>query len=108
MLLIAALVVGLPALAVVVLLNFDWNRARPWLNERTSEAIGRPFAIEGDLTLSWERAEKTAAGGWRDMVPWPHLTAREVRIGNPASMTAAAPAPPPAAGKPAAAPEPAP
>lgn len=94
MLAITALV-GLPALTLVALLHFDWNRARPWLNERTSEAIGRPFAIEGDLTLSWEQADKTAGGGWRDMVPWPHLTAREVRIGNPAPMTA----PPASAGK---------
>jgi AsmA family protein len=88
MLAITALVVGLPALALVALLHFDWNRARPWLNERTSEAIGRPFAIDGDLTLTWARADAPATGSWRDMVPWPHLTAREVRIGNPPTMAA--------------------
>lgn len=82
-----------PALALVALQNADWNRARPWLNARTSEALGRPFAIAGDLSLTWNRPDAGPAAantGWRDMIPWPHLVAHDVRIGNPAAMAAPA------------------
>ncbi|CAN5723560.1 AsmA family protein [soil metagenome] len=83
---------GLIALILVVLvivINFDWNRARPWLNTRTSEALGRPFVVRGDLALSWEKqlAGPENAQGWRGLIPWPHLVANDVHIGNPATMT---------------------
>ncbi|MEO8598327.1 MAG: AsmA family protein [bacterium] len=94
---VAAALIAIPAVALIVLLNFDWNRAKPWLNARTSEAIGRPFAIAGDLALTWhkqalEPTEQTQDTGWRDMVPWPHLVAQEVHIGNPPAMTETTPA----------------
>ena len=41
------------AILVVVIATFDWNRAKPWVNERVSESTGRHFAIEGDLRLRW-------------------------------------------------------
>lgn len=41
----------LAAILVVVVATFDWNRARPMINERISAAIGRPFAINGDLSV---------------------------------------------------------
>ena len=91
---VAAGLIAVPVIALVVLLNFDWNRAKPWLNARTSEALGRPFAIAGDLSLTWE---KQAAGldkldeGWRGMIPWPHLVAQDIHIGNPPAVTAPAP-----------------
>ena len=47
---------ALAAAAAIALLNMDWNRAKPWLNARASEALGRPFAIAGDLSLTWHRA----------------------------------------------------
>ena len=87
--------IAVPAILLVVLLNFDWNRAKPWLNARTSEALGRPFAIVGDLSLTWE--SQTAKSpepdeGWRSIIPWPHLVAQDIHIGNPADMKAPAPA----------------
>ena len=85
------LLLALVLAAVLVLQHADWNRARPWLNARTSEALAHPFEIAGNLTLQWERpAAAIHAGGrtWRDWVPWPHLVARDVRIGNPAGMPA--------------------
>jgi uncharacterized protein involved in outer membrane biogenesis len=91
---VAAGLIAIPAVALVILLNFDWNRAKPWLNERTSEALGRPFAIAGDLSLTWERqaAELVAPDEtWRGMIPWPHLVAQDIHIGNPTAMTATAP-----------------
>ncbi|WP_223467502.1 AsmA family protein [Massilia soli] len=88
---IAAILVAVPAIALAILLTYDWNKARPWLNARTSEAIGRPFAINGDLSLSWERpAENMAERNrtWRDFIPWPHLVANDVHVGNPEGMPA--------------------
>ncbi|OYO25797.1 AsmA family protein [Janthinobacterium sp. PC23-8] len=84
----AGLLVAVPAVAIVVLINADWNRARPWLNARTSEALGRPFVIDGDLTLTWQQpAAAPGRHGWRDYLPWPHLQAQNVRMGNPVGIT---------------------
>jgi uncharacterized protein involved in outer membrane biogenesis len=91
---VAGTLIAVPAIGLVVLLNVDWNRAKPWLNVRTSEAIGRPFAIDGDLSLSWrQEADITDIApqpGWRGLVPWPHLVARDVRVGDPLTMGAPA------------------
>ena len=77
--------IAVPAVALIVLLNYDWNRARPWLSEKTSEAIGRPFSINGNLALTWERQiVPERERSWRDRLPWPHLVARDVHLGNPA------------------------
>jgi uncharacterized protein involved in outer membrane biogenesis len=91
---VAAGLIAVPAVALIALLNLDWNRAKPWLNARTSEALGRPFAIAGDLSLTWEKQAAGPAeldGGWRGMIPWPHLVAQDIHIGNPPSVTAPRP-----------------
>ncbi|MBV6323262.1 AsmA family protein [Duganella violaceipulchra] len=86
---IAGALVAVPAIAVIVLVNVDWNRARPWLNDKVSVAIGRPFAIRGDLSLTWERqGHGDADRTWRDYLPLPHLVARDVHVGNPAGWPA--------------------
>lgn len=72
---------ALVAIVVVVVLTFDWNRLKPWLNQRVSEAIGRPFAVNGDLTLTWRSAQGET--GWHTWVPWPRLSAADITIGNP-------------------------
>ncbi|MFL6658854.1 MAG: AsmA family protein [Massilia sp.] len=84
-----AFVIAVPVIALVILLNYDWNRARPWLNAKTSEAIGRRFDIIGNLSLTWEKQTKLADHdrSWREMIPWPHLVANDVHVGNPAGMT---------------------
>ncbi len=87
----ALVILAVPAIALVVLHNFDWNRARPWLNTRASEAIGRPFAVAGDLSVTWARKPGQTGEGWRSMVPWPRLLAKDIRIGNP-STTSGGPA----------------
>ncbi|WP_449428158.1 AsmA family protein [Rhodanobacter umsongensis] len=66
---------------VIVIATFDWNRLKPWLNEKVSQAIGRPFAINGDLSVAWQR--EPAEGGLAALVPWPEFTARDIRISNP-------------------------
>jgi AsmA family protein len=70
------------AICVAVLLTFDWNRAKPWISTRVSEATGRTFAIHGDLALAWH-APLGDQPGWRSWIPWPRLTARDVTFGNP-------------------------
>ncbi len=69
------------ALLVILILTIDWNHLKPWLNGRVSDAIGRPFAINGDLTVTWRTAE--GESGWHTLVPWPRLSARDITIGNP-------------------------
>lgn len=89
----AGLVLALIAGTLAVLSHAGWNRATPWLNARASAALGRPFAIRGNLTLHWDRAPLARAGGerhWRDYLPWPHLVAEDVHLGNPADMAAGA------------------
>lgn len=86
---ILGIAIALPVLAVAFILTFDWNRARPWINAKVTEAIHRPFAIRGDLKVQWERPAETMAPAertWRDQIPWPHLIANDAYMGNPAGM----------------------
>lgn len=71
----------LMAVLIVVFLTFDWNRARPWVDDKVSQAIGRPFAINGDLRLGWTRPPQVT--GWKRWVPWPRFSARNITVGNP-------------------------
>ena len=77
---IVGTLVVLVAVLVVLVATFDWNRARPMINERVSAAIGRPFAINGDLTVEWSR--ESDEGGWRGWVPWPHIVANDISVAN--------------------------
>lgn len=70
------------AIVVACLLTFDWNRARPWIGERISEASGRTFEIRGNLSIGWRPAEGQT--GWRSWIPWPHLQADDIVLGNAA------------------------
>ena len=75
-----AIVVLLATLVLVIAL-FDWNQLKPTINERVSAALGRPFAVNGDLTVQWRRT--VGEPGWRGWVPWPHISMDDVSIGNP-------------------------
>ncbi|SDH55634.1 MULTISPECIES: AsmA family protein [unclassified Duganella] len=78
----SAVVLAVPVVAVIVLSNVDWNRARPWLNDKIGTAIKRPFEIRGAVSLAWRQQ-----GSW---LPMPHLVASDVHIGNPRGMQAPA------------------
>ena len=69
------------AVLVVVFLTFDWNRARPWVDDKVSQAIGRQFHITGDLKLGWQRP--VTETGWKRWVPWPRFTAQKITVANP-------------------------
>ncbi|MYM33342.1 AsmA family protein [Duganella sp. FT94W] len=86
--LFAALLLVLLAV-VIFLMTFDWNRARPWINQRVSDTIGREFAINGDLRVHWEQGD-AAEPGWRRYVPRPRISANDVYITNP-TWTSAGP-----------------
>jgi uncharacterized protein involved in outer membrane biogenesis len=86
---VLGVLVAIPLLAIAFLLTFDWDKARPWLGAKVSDAIDRPFAIAGHLAVHWERPADTIAEGyrsWRDYIPWPHLIANDVHVGNPEDM----------------------
>ncbi|MFC5473234.1 AsmA family protein [Paraherbaspirillum soli] len=70
------------AVLIVALITFDWNRAKPWLNQHISDAVGRPFAIRGDLALSWQKST-AEQGGWKRWLPWPRLSANDIVLDNP-------------------------
>ncbi|MHC8311357.1 AsmA family protein [Pseudomonas sp. GT1P32] len=76
----ASLVVLL-AILVLIIAFFDWNRIKPAINTKVSEELHRPFAINGDLSVVWRR--ELDEGGWRAWVPWPHVVAQDLSLGNP-------------------------
>ncbi len=73
--------VVLLAVLVLVIVFFDWNRIKPSLNAKVSEELHRPFAINGNLAVVWQRERDE--GGWRAWVPWPHVVAEDLSLGNP-------------------------
>ncbi|WP_309676987.1 AsmA family protein [Pseudomonas sp.] len=77
---LASLVVLL-AVLVLIIVFFDWNRIKPPLNAKVSEELHRPFAINGNLAVVWQR--EPDEGGWRAWVPWPHVVAEDLSLGNP-------------------------
>ncbi|KIQ57334.1 AsmA family protein [Pseudomonas fluorescens] len=77
---VASLVVLL-AVLVLVIVFFDWNRIKPTLNAKVSEELHRPFAVNGNLAVVWQREPEE--GGWRAWLPWPHVVAEDLSLGNP-------------------------
>ena len=78
-------VIGIFLLLVVVIVvfiaTFDWNRLKPTINQKVSAELNRQFAIRGDLGVAWERHRDEP--GWRQWVPWPHVHAEDIVLGNP-------------------------
>jgi Uncharacterized protein involved in outer membrane biogenesis len=68
-------------LLVIIIATFDWNRLKPTINKKVSAELNRPFAIRGDLGVVWER--QPSETGWRSWVPWPHVHADDIILGNP-------------------------
>lgn len=71
----------LVVVAIIVIATFDWNRLKPTINQKVSTELNRPFAIRGDLGVVWERNQEET--GWRSWVPWPHVHAEDIILGNP-------------------------
>ncbi|MES1154442.1 MAG: AsmA family protein, partial [Rhodanobacter sp.] len=78
---IAGIVLALVVVLQIAVATFDWNRMKPFIGDKVSQAIGRPFAINGELTVDWQRDR---SGGWPgSWLPWPEFTARDISIANP-------------------------
>jgi uncharacterized protein involved in outer membrane biogenesis len=75
---IGLVVVGI---GVAIIATMDWNRARPWVSQRVSAMLQRPFVIDGDLRVEWLRVSE--GDGERSWLAWPHVFAHDVAIGNP-------------------------
>ena len=76
---VAVAVLGVLALLVVVI---DWNRARLWVNDKVSEATGRHFAIEGNLSARWTWPQPLDEG-WQRWIPGVTVQAEQLVMGNP-------------------------
>lgn len=61
--------------------SLDWNLLRPSLNAQISAALDRPFAIKGELAVAWRREPEVDS--WRGLLPWPHVQASDLSLGNP-------------------------
>jgi uncharacterized protein involved in outer membrane biogenesis len=86
---IVGILVAIPIIAIIIVLTFDWNRVKPWLDAKVSDAIERPFVINGNLAVHWDIPAHSIPKGertWRDYIPWPHLYANDVHVGNPANL----------------------
>lgn len=79
---LVVLIVGI----VIFVMTFDWNRLKPTINKKVSTELNRPFAIRGDLGVDWARP--TDETGWRSWVPWPHIHAEDIVLGNPPEIPA--------------------
>jgi uncharacterized protein involved in outer membrane biogenesis len=78
------LVVGLLVVATLAMTQLE--RARPWVNEKVSEATGRRFEIQGPLAATW-RWPQPLEEGWRRWIPGVTVTAERLEMDNPAGFT---------------------
>ncbi|MDT3253539.1 AsmA family protein [Serratia sp. root2] len=72
------------AALVIFVMTFDWNRLKPTINDKVSAELQRPFAIRGELGVDWAREKDEV--GWRGWVPWPHIHAEDIVLGNPKNI----------------------
>lgn len=76
-----AIVVIVPLALAIFIATYDWNRAKPTVEERASKALGRAIEIAGDLDVRWHwRAQRD---GGMAFAPGFDVSAHGVRIGNP-------------------------
>src|SRR3569623_2192666 len=78
---IVAIIVILVVALTVFILTFDWNRARPYVNDKVTQAIGRQFTINGDLKVGLRRP--VGETGLKSWVPWPRFSAATITNANP-------------------------
>ena len=107
LLLVLAALAAVLVLLVVLVATFDWNRLKPRINAKVSEATGRAFAIQGDLDAHWHWPQPLESG-WRRWVPGVTVEAQQLVLGNPEGFAVAEAPAKPADGLPALPPRPAP
>ncbi|WP_440111670.1 AsmA family protein [Acidovorax sp. BL-A-41-H1] len=80
LLVIAAMLVGVLLIATLALTQLA--RTKPWVNAKVSEATGRPFEIQGELSASWSWPQPLEEG-WRRWIPGVTVKARDLVMQNP-------------------------
>ena len=86
---VAGIIAVLLALLVAVILfiiYYDLNRAKPWIEQKVSEATGRSFSIDGPLSAEWHWPQPLDTG-WRHWIPGVTLHAEQLELGNPAEFS---------------------
>lgn len=78
---IIGVVLALIVMLLIAVTTYDWNRLKPTINAQVSEAIGRSFAVNGTLSMHWQR--ERGASGMQSWVPWPEFVAQDIRLANP-------------------------
>ncbi|CAN7315342.1 AsmA family protein [Acidovorax sp. LjRoot117] len=81
------LVLAVLVVLAIVVAVMDWNRAKPWVNAKVSEATGRNFAIEGDLSVDW-RWPQPLEDGWQRWLPGVAVKADNLVMDNPDAFVA--------------------
>lgn len=71
----------LVVVAVLAVTLIDWNRAKPWINERVSSATGRHFEVRGSLDVQWVWPQPLDSG-WRHWMPGVMVQAGQIELGN--------------------------
>ena len=79
---ILGVVVAVLLILALLVALIDWNRAKPWVNDKVSEATGRHFAIEGDLSARWTWPQPMDEG-WQRWIPGVTVRADGLVMGNP-------------------------
>ena len=82
---ILGVVVAVLVILALLVALIDWNRAKPWVNDKVSEATGRHFAIEGDLSARWTWPQPLDEG-WQRWIPGVTVQAERLVMGNPAGF----------------------
>jgi uncharacterized protein involved in outer membrane biogenesis len=78
---VVAILVSVPLALAIFVATYDWNRAKPWVEERASRSLGRTITIAGDLEAHWHWRAKREGG--MAFSPGFDVSAAGVRIGNP-------------------------
>lgn len=78
----AALLLALILAAALLITFMDWNKLRPWINEKVSSSAGRDFAINGDLQVQWTWPQPLDTG-WRHWVPGVVVHASDLTLSQP-------------------------
>jgi AsmA family protein len=76
--LFGVLVIAIAALVIFISV-FDWNKARPALAARLSQATGRDVSIDGDLRVQWHRDTTGRVHHW---LPRLNVSVGQITIGN--------------------------
>ena len=78
---VVAILVVVPLALAIFIATYDWNRAKPWIEERASASLGRAITIAGDLDARWHWRAKREDG--MAFSPGFDISAAGVRIANP-------------------------